>query len=108
MAFAAPTFSVAEDGGSVTITVVRTGGTGGGVTVQYATSNGTGLAGTDYDTTSGTLTFGAGETSKTFTVPVHVNAGSSANKSVTLTLSNPSTGAALGAPSTATLWIVSQ
>ena len=103
--FASPTFSVAEDGGSLTITVVRTGGTGGGVTVQYATSNGTGLAGTDYDSRSGTLTFGAGETSKTFTVPVHPNAGS-ASKSVNLTLSNPSPGADLGAPSTATLWIV--
>ena len=76
LAFASPTFSVAEDGGSVTITVVRAGGTGGGITVRYATSNGTGQAGTDYDATSGTLTFQAGETSKTFTVPVHDNAGS--------------------------------
>jgi hypothetical protein len=108
MAFASPSFSVAEDGGSVTITVVRTGGTGGGVTVRYATSNGTGQAGTDYDARSGTLTFEAGETSKTFTIPVHDNVGSPANKSVTLTLSNPSVGAALGVPSTATLWIVSQ
>ena len=68
-------------------------------------SNGTGLAGTDYDTRSGTLTFGTGETSKTFTVPVHVNGGS-ASKSVNLTLSNPSPGSALGVPATAMLWIV--
>ena len=108
MAFAAATFSGAEDGGSVTITVVRTGGTGGGATVRYATSNGTGQAGTDYDTTSGTLTFGVGETSKTFTVPVHDNIGSPANKSVALTLANPSSGATLGVPSSATLWIVSR
>ncbi len=56
---------------------------------------------------SGTLTFGTNETSKTFTVPVHTNAGSAANKSVTLTLSSPSTGATLGAPSPATLRSVS-
>ena len=105
LAFASSNFSVSENGGSATITVLRTGGTGGGVTVQYATSNGTGLAGTDYDTRSGTLTFSAGETSKTFTVPVHVNGGS-ASKSVNLTLSNPSPGSALGVPATAMLWIV--
>ncbi len=108
LAFASPTFSVAEDGGSVTITVVRAGGTGGGIAVRYATSNGSGQAGTDYDATSGTLTFEAGETSKTFTVAVHDNVGSPANKSVILTLSNPSTGAALGTQSTGTLWIVSR
>jgi hypothetical protein len=108
MAFAAATFSVAADGGRATITVIRPGGTGGGATIQYATTNGTGQAGTDYETTSGTLTFGAGETSKTFTVHVHGNIGSNANKSVTLTLSNPSTGAVLGTPSSATLWVVNQ
>jgi hypothetical protein len=106
--FAVSTFSVAEDGGSVTIPVVRTGGAGGGVTVRYATSDGTGAAGTDYDARSGTLTFGPNETTQTFTVPVRVNAGSAANKSVTLTLSNPSIGAVLGARSVATLWIVSR
>jgi hypothetical protein len=108
LAFAAANVSVAEDGGSATITVVRMGGTGGGVTVRYATSNGTGLAGTDYVARSGTLTFGVGETSKTFSVPVLVNAGSGANKSVVLTLSAPSVGVVLGTPATCTLWIVSQ
>jgi Calx-beta domain-containing protein/CARDB protein len=106
VAFAAPTFSVVEDAGTVTITVVRTGGNGG-ITVQYATADGTGKAGTDYQSRSGTLTFAANESSKTFAIPVGNNTGSSANKSVLLTLSNPS-GAALGTPSTATLWVVSK
>jgi hypothetical protein len=104
--FAASTFSVVEDAGNVTITAVRTGGNGG-ITVQYGTADGTGKAGTDYQSRSGTLTFAANETSKTFTVPVLNNTGSSANKSVLLTLSNAS-GAALGTPSTATLWVVSK
>lgn len=40
------------------------------VTVNYTTENGTALAGTDYTATAGTLTFAAGQTSGTITVPV--------------------------------------
>ena len=40
------------------------------VTVDYATSDGTATAGEDYRSTSGTLTFAVGETSKTVEVPV--------------------------------------
>ena len=106
--FSAATFSVGEEAAAATITVLRTGGTGGDVMVQYATRNGTGQAGTDYVASSGTLVFGPGESSKTFTVPVRRNVGSAANKSVILTLANPSPGATLGTPTTAILWIVSQ
>ena len=38
------------------------------VTVSYATSNGTAKAGSDYAAKSGTLTFAAGETTKTVTI----------------------------------------
>lgn len=40
------------------------------VTVQYKTADGTAKAGSDYTATSGTLTFKAGQTSKTVTVKV--------------------------------------
>ena len=40
------------------------------VTVDYATANGTATAGADYAATSGTLSFAAGETSKTISVAV--------------------------------------
>jgi hypothetical protein len=40
------------------------------VTVQYVTADGTARAGSDYIRTTGLLTFGAGETSKTITIPV--------------------------------------
>ena len=40
------------------------------VTVQYATADGTAVAGTDYTSTTGTLSFAAGTTSKTVSVVV--------------------------------------
>ncbi len=40
-------------------------------TVNFATANGTATAGSDYTAQNGTLTFLAGETSKTVTVAVN-------------------------------------
>ena len=57
-------FSVARDGGSITIAVNRTGGAASGVTVDFATGNGTAKAGIDYTATSGTLVFAAGATAR--------------------------------------------
>ena len=53
------------------------GASGQTVTVNYATANGTATAGSDYTATSGTLTFAAGETSETITVPVDGRYGAS-------------------------------
>jgi len=103
--FSAATYSVAETAGTITIAVTRTGGDAAGVTVQYATSNGTATAGSDFTTTSGTLTFAAGETSKTFTVPILVDAVLEQNETFTLTLSAPGGGGTLGTPATATVTI---
>lgn len=103
--FSASTYNVAEADGTVTITVTRTGGDAAGVTVQYATSNGTATAGSDYTNSSGTLTFAAGETQKTFTVPIAVDAVLEQNETFTLTLSAPGGGGTLGTPSTATVTI---
>ena len=60
------------------------------VTVDYATSDGTAAAGSDYTATSGTLTFAAGETEKTVSVPVLDDAHDEGSETLTLTLSNPS------------------
>jgi hypothetical protein len=104
--FASATYSGDENAGSLTITVSRTGGTAGGVTVQYATVDGTAQAGRDYTAASGTLTFGLGETSKMFTVPVLDNGLVTLDGlTVNLTLSQPGGGATLGAPATAVLTI---
>ena len=58
------------------------------VRVDYATSNGTATAGADYTAASRTLTFAAGETSKTVSVPVLNDAHDEGSETLTLTLSN--------------------
>ena len=60
----------------------------GTVTVDYATSDGTATAGSDYTATSGTLTFAAGETEKTVSVPVLDDDHDEDEETFTLTLSN--------------------
>ena len=59
-----------ETAGNATFTVSLSAASAKDITVDYATSNGTATAGSDYTAASGTLTFSAGDTSKTFTVPV--------------------------------------
>ena len=60
------------------------------ITVDYATANGTASAGSDYTAQSGTLTFTAGETSKTVTVAIIDDSTEESDETLTLTLSNPS------------------
>ena len=75
-------------------------------TVAYATSDGTATAGSDYTATSGTLTFAAGETSKTIRVPVLDDTHDEGSETLTLTLSNPSPSAVKLADASATGTIV--
>jgi subtilisin-like proprotein convertase family protein len=109
--FASSDFNEDEKNGAATITVNRTGGTLGSVTVGYATSNGTATggasctAGVDYVTTSGTLTFPAGIASRTFSVSICNDTVVESGETLNLRLSNPTGGATLGSPSTATLTI---
>jgi hypothetical protein len=63
------------------------------VTVAYTTSPGTGLPGVDYTTRSGTLTFLAGDTLKTVSVPIIGDTVPEPNKTVYLVLSNSSANA---------------
>ena len=59
-------------------------------TVQYATSDGTANAPGDYTHTAGTLTFDAGESEKTVSVPVVDDGHDDDGETVTLTLSKAS------------------
>ena len=58
------------------------------VTVDYATADGMAKAGEDYTATSGTLTFAAGETTKTVNVPILDDGHDEGHEAFTLRLSN--------------------
>jgi len=58
------------------------------VTVDYATSDGTATAGADYTATSGTLTFAAGEKTRTVNVPILDDAVDEGEETFVLRLSN--------------------
>jgi plastocyanin len=64
-------YSVDEDAGSVSLTIVRTGGTDGKVTVKVATGTGSARKGKDFVPRKQTLTFLNGERGpKTITIPI--------------------------------------
>ena len=103
--FSAASYSVNEGAGSAVITVTRGGDTTTAVSIDYQTSNGTALARTDYMTAIRTMSFAAGETSKTFRVFVVDDLYVEGNETINLTLSNPGVGAVLGSQTTATITI---
>ena len=88
------------DEASITFTIRLDKAASGSVNVDYATADGTAEAGDDYTAKSGTLTFGAGETSKTIRVDIADDVVNESDETFTVTLSNAS-GADLGT-STAT------
>src|ERR1043166_5705374 len=103
--FSATNYTVAENGVSATITVLRQIGSSNTVSVDFRTSNGTASAPANYLATSGTLVFGEGETIKTFTIRVFDDSVTNIDRTVNLTLSNPTGGSALGVPSSSQLSI---
>jgi hypothetical protein len=58
------------------------------VEIDYVVAAGTATAGTDFDSSSGTLTFAAGETTQQITVPVHGDAVYEPAETFTITLAN--------------------
>ena len=76
---------------------------GGAVTVDYATSDGTAQVGVDYTAANGTLTFEAGESSKTVEVSVLDDSHDEGEETMTLRLSNPSEGRLADAEATGTI-----
>ena len=114
--FNAPTFSVDEGAEIATITVTRSGSKLSSVTVDYATVdgnmfvpctifNGQAQQNCDYLTAEASLSFAAGETSKSFIILLIDDAYLEGPESVNLILKNPE-GANLGSQSTSTLTIL--
>ena len=75
---------------SIDFTVKLDRAAAGTVTVDYATSDGSATAGADYTAASGTLTFAAGDRSKTVEVELLDDSHDEGDETFTLTLSNPS------------------
>ena len=90
---------VSEGAATATLNVVRRGNAGPTVTVNYATQAGAALAGFDYVATNGTLTFGFGQTNATILVPIINDTVPEPEEVFTVSLSNATGGAALGAAS---------
>jgi uncharacterized delta-60 repeat protein len=103
--FSAAAYTAAENSGAATITVIRSGVTNVSVSAAFFTTNGTALAGVDYIATNAVLTFAAGVTSRTFTVPIINDSVAEPPETVSLVLTNP-TGGAFLTISNATLTIV--
>lgn len=104
--FSATNFVANEGGGSASLTVLRTNGSSGSVSVAYNTVPGTAQPGLNYVTSSGTLTFGNGETMKSVTVPLVDNNVVQGPVNLSVMLSAPTGGSTLTAPTNTTLTIV--
>lgn len=72
-----------------TFTVSLSAASGHAISVDYSTADNTALAGVDYAATAGTLSFAAGTTSKSFTVPFYGDVLDEANETFFVNLSNP-------------------
>ena len=73
------------------------------ITLDYATANDNAVAGQDYTAASGTVTFNAGETSKTIDIAIADDSESEGDESFSLNLSNASNAIALSSEVTATI-----
>ena len=102
---------VQDESQSAVITVTRTGDTTGTTTVNFATSNGTAIGnasctlGTDYISTSGTVTFNPNDLTQTVNVAICADVFPESVDTINLTLSGPNAPAILGTQSTAVLSI---
>ncbi len=105
VSLATTTVSDYENNERALVTVNRTQSSTGSISVNYSTSPGTALAPSDYTTTSGTLTWAAGDMSpKTILVPLVDDGIIESSESFSLTLSSP-VGAALFGADTTTITI---
>ena len=113
--FSSATYNVSEGGNSLSVQVNRSGSVSGTAEVSFTTMDSAGLASCqlnnnvasercDYATTVGTLRFAAGETSKTFIIPIVNDVLVEGNETFQVLLRLPS-GTTLGSPSVASVTI---
>ena len=111
--FGSTSTTVSEDAGSLVLTVYRGSLVGGDVigptdqetTVQYNVTSGTATEGTDFTSSAGTVTFQAGSTSETISIPISNDDEPEGDETFTVMLSNTSSDAVLQKPSSITVII---
>ncbi|MEO5861597.1 MAG: Calx-beta domain-containing protein [Burkholderiales bacterium] len=97
--FESTNFKVSEFCEEATIKVIREGDTGTAVSVDFATSDDSATVGDDdYESASGTLNFGVGVASQTFTVEINNSGGVEEVEDVRLSLLNAAGGAEISTP----------
>jgi hypothetical protein len=89
-------YSVAENAGSVTITLNRVDGADGEAVVNIATRNQTAIAGTDFTALNTTVTFADGQESATVTVNVTNNSTYQGSRSFAVDITPVTTGLEIG------------
>ncbi|MEL6939572.1 MAG: Calx-beta domain-containing protein, partial [Cyanobacteria bacterium J06598_1] len=105
--FSAPTYELQENGsGTAQVTVARTGGTTGAISAIVELTDGTALSPSDYNNTPITVNFADGEASQKITIPIIDDNINEENETVTLSLTNPSSGVLLGTQAAAELTII--
>ena len=104
--FAEPTYSVQEGNPGLVVTVERIGNTSQASTVDYVTFDLTASSRSDYIAAFGTLSFAAGETSKTITVFANEDTYIEGTEAFSITLTNPTEGAIIGQPSATTVEVI--
>ena len=101
LVLASSSYTVPVSATTLTVTVHRTGGSKGAVTVTHSTANGTAVAGQNFTSTSGTLSWKDGDASaKTFAIPIK-STSFTGSKTFTVSLASPSGGASLSTPAAA-------
>jgi hypothetical protein len=111
--FSSPDYSIGEAGGTVTLTITRTGGSNGAISATFSTISGiaTGgascTAGIDYvSITGGSVNWADGDTAaKTFNVTICNDALFEGNETFTASITGTTGGATVGTPNPATVTI---
>ncbi len=90
---------------AIDVVVVRGSGADGTVSIDYKVNSNSAVGGRDYVSVAGTLVFGKGEVRKIVSVPLVNDSLIESPESFSFVLENPSGGAQLLAPRTATITI---
>jgi hypothetical protein len=105
--FATSNTNVDENVGTITILVERTEGYDGAVSISYTINNGSAIVYDDYDNVGGTLNWlDKDERAKAINLPIIDDEDFEGDKTLTITLSNPTNGAILGTFSKITVTII--